>query len=198
MNNLHSLIITLAAGTLCLPFYSSAQSDTGAQENPEQMTRLKNEAMGIVKQFASSLKPQLKNAMQTGGPVLAIEVCSIQAPAIAENLSTENGWTVTRVSLKPRNNHSATADKWEAEVLKQFDARQQDGEAANKLVYEEIIDGQYRLMKAQPVEPLCLTCHGQNISTEVTKALGNHYADDQATGYSLGQVRGAISVSRKL
>jgi hypothetical protein len=50
-------------------------------------------------------------------------------------------------------------------------------------------------MQAQGVEPLCLVCHGKGLSDEVKATLEEYYPDDLATGYSLGQVRGAISVS---
>ena len=184
--------IAILASTICLPL------GTEAKEQSPDLAQLKWEAVGIVKQFASTLKPQLKQAMQKGGPVLAINVCSVQAPAIAENLSIDTGWTVNRVSLKPRNSQSAVADAWETSVLQEFNSRQQAGEQANKLVHAEVVEDQYRLMKAQPVEPLCLTCHGNDLSTEVTNALGEHYANDQATGYTLGEVRGAISLRKQL
>ena len=135
-------VIVLIAGMSYLP------AGLAAQENSEQLNQLKAEAIGIVKKFTSTLKPQLKHAMQTGGPTLAINVCSVQAPSIASNLSTESGWTVKRVSLKPRNNSLATADAWEAGILQNFDSRQQNGEPVNKLVHAEIIEGQYRLMIA--------------------------------------------------
>ena len=53
-------------------------------------------------------------------------------------------------------------------------------------------------MQAQAVEPLCLVCHGKGLSDEVQDALEQYYPDDTATGYSLGQVRGAISLSRDM
>jgi hypothetical protein len=53
-------------------------------------------------------------------------------------------------------------------------------------------------MQAQGVEAICLTCHGQNLSQPVIDALQQYYPDDMATGYQLGQVRGAISLSREM
>ena len=60
-------------------------------------TKLKEEAIGIVKKFGGSLKPELKKAIQAGGPAHAIAVCSDKAPEIAKNLSDETGWKVKRV-----------------------------------------------------------------------------------------------------
>ena len=160
------------------------------------LTALKAEAKGIVQMFAGSLKPQLKKAMQTGGPIKAIEVCSTVAPSIAEKLSIDSGWNVKRVSLKARNNHTATPDQWETDVLRKFDQRQTEGESAKKMAYAEIVDNKFRFMKAQGVEPLCLTCHGSTLSKEVEDALKLTYPDDKARGYQLGEIRGAFSLTK--
>ena len=52
-------------------------------------------------------------------------------------------------------------------------------------------------MQAQGVEPVCLLCHGSKLDGAVTQALQAYYPDDTATGYTLGQVRGAISLSKR-
>ena len=53
-------------------------------------------------------------------------------------------------------------------------------------------------MQAQGAEAICLTCHGENLAQPVIDALQQYYPDDMATGYQLGQVRGAISLSREM
>ena len=159
---------------------------------------LKSEAIGIVKQFGGSLKPELKKALKEGGPVNAISVCSVKAPEIAKQLSDSTGWSVKRVSLKTRNASTATPDEWEKSVLELFDKRQAEGESAKKMAYAEVVDGQFRFMKAQGVEEVCLKCHASKIAPETEKALQEHYADDQARGYTLGQIRGAFSLSKQL
>lgn len=161
-------------------------------------SQLKSEAIGIVKKFAGQLKPRLLHAIEEGGPVHAISVCSEQAPGIARQLSTASGWQVKRVSLKARNDKTAIPDEWEHQVLEEFDRRQQQGESADKLVRAETVKDRFRFMKAQPVEPLCLICHGTNISDDVKAALASQYPNDQATGYSLGEIRGAFSLSHRL
>ncbi|MCP4430010.1 MAG: DUF3365 domain-containing protein [Gammaproteobacteria bacterium] len=159
---------------------------------------LKAEAISIVKKFGGTLKPQLGKALKTGGPAHAIKVCSTQAPAIAEKLRNETGWYVRRVSLKARNNMSATPDAWEAKVLKQFDERQARGESAQKMAFAEVVNGKYRFMKAQGVEKVCLNCHATKVNPEVEAALKKHYPHDKARGYTLGQIRGAFSLARDI
>jgi hypothetical protein len=169
-----------------------------ADDVEQRIDVLQKDAMKMVKQFAGKLKPQLKEAMQEGGPLRAIEVCSRQAPAIAISLTDESDWTVKRVSLKARNKTTAVADEWENKVLLQFNQRQQRGEDTASITYSEVVDGQYRFMKAQAVEPICLACHGQAIAPEVLELLDKKYPYDIARGYKIGQIRGAFSLSKRL
>lgn len=159
---------------------------------------LDQEARQLVQRFIGELKPQLMRSMQEGGPTLAIEACASLAPKIADKLAAESGWLVKRVSLKSRNASRAQPDKWERAVLDEFDKRQAAGEQASTLVHAETGGSWYRYMQAQTVEPLCLTCHGTDLVEPVRAVLSTFYPDDWATGYSLGQVRGAISLSREL
>ena len=159
---------------------------------------LQQEASALAREFVAQLKPQLKNAMQSKGPAHAIEVCASEAPRIADALSAESGWQVARVSLKQRNASRAMPDVWERGVLQQFDRLQAEGAGADQLKHGETVGRQYRFMQAQLVEPVCLVCHGENRSDAINATLHQYYPDDIATGYSLGQVRGAISLRRDL
>lgn len=159
---------------------------------------LEAEARSLAAAFIGQLKPQLQGALKAGGPVQAIEVCSQTAPAIASQMSESSGWQVKRVSLKPRNSNLATADAWEAEVMETFGRRQKAGEDPADLYASELEDGQYRYMQAQGTEAVCLMCHGEQLAPPVEAALATHYPDDVARGYSLGQVRGAISLRLSL
>ena len=156
------------------------------------------QAGALAQEFVSLLKPQLKQAMAEGGPTRAIAVCADIAPGIADALSAGSGWTVKRVSLSARNASRAVPDSWERKVLLEFDRRQVEGEDAADISFGEVVGGRYRYMQAQGVEPLCLLCHGKGLADATQDALRQYYPDDQATGYNLGQVRGAISVSRNL
>lgn len=163
-----------------------------------QNNTLEAEASGLTTEFISRLQPQLKQALQAGGPVNAITVCSQQAPLIADSLSKDSGWMVKRVSLKARNASRAQPDNWEAAVLTQFDRRQAAGEDAAAIRYSETTPSHFRYMQAQGVQGVCLLCHGENPAAEVKAALEQYYPDDRATGYTQGQVRGAVSLSKQL
>ena len=51
-------------------------------------------------------------------------------------------------------------------------------------------------MRAIPLSPSCLTCHGSenDIPPVVKDHIQKLYPEDRATGYALGDVRGAFSV----
>ena len=153
------------------------------------------EAKALVQQFVGQLKPQLQQAIAEGGPGQATAVCANIAPALMDELSASSGWSVRRVSLQPRNAERAIPDAWEREVLERFSAQQAAGAPAQTLNYGRKVEGRYRYMQAQGVEPVCLMCHGTDLSEPVQQALAEYYPEDSATGYSLGEVRGAISLT---
>lgn len=167
------------------------------ESNPTEKQALQKEAISIIQRFGGQLKPKLKAAIQEGGPENAIEVCAEHAPKIAKQLSEETGWSVSRVSLKNRN-PAAVPDDWEKEILEHWDKEVAKGVDVGTLAQGEILEKEFRFMKAQKAEGLCLTCHGETLAPAVQAKLKEKYPQDLATGYSLGQVRGAFSVSKIL
>jgi hypothetical protein len=187
---LFSAMIFTATGLIVLNgCQSRATAPTTAQVEQGQ---------ALSARFVATLQPTLQAAMQNGGPVNGVEVCAVQAPRIAADLSEESGWEINRVSLRARNQSSAIPDSWETKVLTEFDRRQLGGEPVTQLNAAEIVDGEFRYMQAQAAGPLCLTCHGTEISNEVQSVLRRHYPQDMATGYTAGQIRGAISLRQPL
>ena len=54
----------------------------------------------------------------------------------------------------------------------------------------------FRYMKAIPAGKLCMTCHGSNIAPELVKKIDELYPNDQARGYSPGDIRGAFTIQQ--
>jgi hypothetical protein len=155
-------------------------------------------------QLLQRLGGELRTEMAKGGPDSAIAVCKKLAPEIAGELSRQNGWRVARVSLRTRNPLLGQPDGWEQGVLAEFDKQAAAGERPEALEYAQVVEEPqgryYRYMKAIPVQPLCLTCHGTDatIPDSVKERLKADYPHDRAVGYSLGQIRGAVTVKRPL
>jgi hypothetical protein len=133
----------------------------------------------------------------------AIAACNDKAPKMAAAASQNTGWAIRRVSLKNRN-PKAVPDAWERAVLEDFDRRRAAGESPANMEKAEIIaEGEKRVlryMKALPTQGLCLDCHGTDdkINPAVKAKLTELYPNDKATGYSEGQIRGALTVKRPL
>ena len=107
-------------------------------------------AQAAVGTFAHQLKTELSTAMSEAGPVAAIEVCQERAPAIAKALSATTGFTLSRVSLKPRNPIMGPATDWQTDVLTDFASRAAQGEDPARLVWHHSNEGEFRMMKAIP------------------------------------------------
>ena len=150
-----------------------------------------------VKAFAGALKGELSAAMGAGGPVAAIEVCNLAAPAIAEAASDAHGWTVGRTSLKLRNPANAP-DAWELAVLREFEDRKARGEDPKMLEHAAIVTDSgvqaFRYMKAIPTQAICTKCHGTQLDPNVIARLKSLYPNDQARGFSVGDIRGAFTI----
>jgi hypothetical protein len=153
----------------------------------------------LAKQLAMELKGALTSALQTS-PESAIAVCSERAPHIAAKLAKDNNAQVGRTSLRVRNPANQPTE-WQRAVLLDFQNRQKSGEALATMEYfasTPTADGvEHRFMKAIPVEPLCVTCHGAQIAPTLRDAIRAKYPADAATGFSVGDLRGAVYVIRR-
>lgn len=157
------------------------------------------------RQVASAVPPRLLAVLQAeiarGGPAGAVEVCREKAPAMARTASEQTGWSIRRVSLRNRN-PKAVPDDWERAALQDFDRRAAAGEPPVQLERAEIVsDGGRRFqryMRALPTQDLCTQCHGtpDRVSPAVAAKLAQWYPQDRATGYQVGQIRGAITLLR--
>ncbi|PKO37382.1 MAG: hypothetical protein CVU33_13430 [Betaproteobacteria bacterium HGW-Betaproteobacteria-6] len=171
-----------------------------AQDIPALTAETKKAVLPVV--------PKVVNAMQEAvaekGVAGAIPVCKEQAPELIKAKRQETGWDIRRVSLKTRNAERATPDLWEVRQLADFNIRAANGEKIDTLEKSEVvsIDGKpvFRYMKALPVGDVCLKCHGpaDGLDAGLKAKLAESYPHDQATGYSKGQIRGALTVKRPL
>lgn len=154
---------------------------------------------------STSVPPKLLAVLQAeiarGGPEGAIAACRDQAPALARTASQESGWTVRRVSLRNRN-PKAVPDAWERAALEDFDRRAAAKESPATLERAEVVqvDGKpvQRYMRALPTLELCTQCHGtpDKLSPAVVERLKALYPADRATGYRVGEIRGAMTLQR--
>jgi len=170
----------------------------------DELSQREQAAERVMQQFVQQLGGHLQNEMKTNGPVSAIKVCKDVAPEIASQLSIENGWRVSRVTTKVRNPLLGMPDQWERETLADFEARAAKGEEYSAMNKTAVVDEgglfYFRYMKPLVIAPVCLSCHGSDeqipdaVKTELEKA----YPFDQAKGYKVDELRGAVSIKQPM
>lgn len=165
----------------------------------KEISERTEQSKDVVKEFGGLLKGKLQSAMKAGGPLNALSVCQQQAPLIAKQLSEKYGWDIHRTSLKPR---ATKPDAWETQIMQGFEKQHADGDDFKYLFSQDIVavDGQaaFRFMQAIETKGVCLACHGENIVPEVAEKIAQLYPNDQATGFKLGDIRGAFSIIQPL
>lgn len=145
-------------------------------------------------QLAATLIGHLTAALDSTGPVGAIDFCATEASALTADAAPV-GVDVKRTTRRTRNPANAP-DSLEALALEYFESQL---DATGSLPAEWIqTEGDVALRYYRPlvVNQLCVQCHGpmEALSPEVLGILGERYPQDRATGYLPGDFRGLIRV----
>lgn len=195
MNKMISTLLTAAiAIAVTTPLYADDASFN---------TRVA-ESKAVTGELLKTLGGALKKEMQANGPAAAVGVCKDIAPDIANKLSLEKGWQITRISERPRNALLGTPDQWEQKVMNDFKARAAKGEKYQDMYFAEVVDEpngkSFRFLKAVGTMPICTTCHGsdEQIPPTVKAAIDEAYPHDRAKGFKIGDLRGAVSIKQGL
>ncbi len=150
----------------------------------------------LADRFQSRLQAQLRSAIQQQGLAGAVTVCSQIAPAIAAEESAASGARVSRIALKNRN----PAGKVPRDVKARYDELASMPVEAGKPASRIWIQGKGRqatitYLRAIPMQGQpCLSCHGPDVAPELTARIRSIYPRDKATGFTPGEMRGAMLV----
>jgi hypothetical protein len=143
----------------------------------------------------ATLGKTLQQKIATEGAPAAIEFCNLNALSITDSLSRELGATISRITDRPRNPENRASDA----EMKYFSAYREDlakGHTAKGLV--TLRDDRIHFYYPIVTNNLCLQCHGSpetQITPEVFSRIRERYPEDQAMGYSAGELRGIWKVS---
>lgn len=156
----------------------------------------KSESVGDadIERAQVALKPfkaELKAALQEGlreGPENAIWVCRDKAPEIAAGLSSD-GIELGRTSHRVRNPGNAP-EPWMEPLLDEYIKRGDD--KTPRAVRLE--DGSIGYVEPIYVQPMCLNCHGGDITDSVLAKVSELYPADAAMGFASGDFRGLFWV----
>ncbi len=177
-------LFTLLALSACERQQESAQIPLA---NGQAIERAKAAAQ----ESFSRLSAELKAAIETGGTASAIAVCSERAPGVLSEVAAETGFTITRISDKPRNPDHAAVGSDLAAI--DYFRKGLTGDGPNDPQVASHPDGSKTVRLPIVIGlPLCLQCHGSDaeIAPQTRAAIVAAYPDDQATGYQLGDLRG--------
>jgi len=185
--------------TIALFFYLSllSCSENKVEISESQVIGMRTTAM----EFMKDLKGVLINQIQTNGVLQAVSVCSDTAQVLTNNFGVQKGVFIRRVSFKNRNKNNFP-DDFEKKVLNKFELLHQNKELNSETEHVEIVrEGEFkylRYIKPILVQAECLNCHGSelDIMPEVKQLIAQGYSDDKAVGYSIGELRGAVSLKK--
>ena len=153
-----------------------------------------NRAAVLADAYQTALQAELSAALKQVGPVGAIGVCQSTAPAIAKDMSAKGDLAVSRIARRNRNPGNAVPA--ELDALYQQLERQPVKNGAPHVV-TATISGRDVFMRALPMKDQpCSQCHGTDIAPDVAAAIKASYPDDRATGFAVGDLRGAMLVTR--
>jgi hypothetical protein len=197
------MIITkkpFAAIILCAAMLTFGSFAEAKNLKPEKaITKARSAANSLLK----DMKTAMKTSMKEGGLEKAFLGCSVVAQDIASNHSAKTGYTIRRTSLKYRNPLNKPTRN-EKRVLKRFKKLNKRGKITASHENHSIVkEGKVKyLLYMRPLitKKFCLKCHGnpEQISTEIGKLIKEKYPKDKATGFSVGDIRGAVSVMIRL
>jgi hypothetical protein len=132
------------------------------------------------------LLKNVANGLKTNGPAATVEFCNTHASRLVDSLSIAHNANISRISAKNRNPENAP-DKFESRLLASMEQNNIADTLVGTVYYKSIKIGM------QP----CLKCHGipeEQINGKTLSTLQSLYPNDKATGYKLGDFRGAWKV----
>lgn len=190
---------SLLIAALLLPACSDPAPAPAPQDIPAERIEAVREAS---RALGSQLRSELVAAMQSGGPIAAVDICKLRAPAIADSVSLDSEMRVGRTALRVRNPANAP-DDWEQAQLGAFLTSIEAGEDPASLSAAEIVelgDGSFELRWMAPImmDGACAVCHGEALAPDLAEAIAERYPEDEATGFHPGELRGAFTVSAPL
>lgn len=195
MKSLSALLAATLAAGLGVAFAQPAGMAIAPQMDAESEM-----ALVIAKAAATDLGKSLREAlmakMAKDGAVASIDFCKDEAPKITAAVAQRHGVKIGRIGVRARNPENV-AGGWQVDMLQQFSASAMPPEQLRHISIDKST-GQLRFAQGIRIEPTCLTCHGASVAEPVMAAIREKYPNDAATGFSEGQLRGAVWVESPL
>ncbi|QSZ42109.1 DUF3365 domain-containing protein [Sulfurimonas aquatica] len=147
--------------------------------------------------LASTLMKKMKKKIKGDKVMQAFEFCSNEAYTLTESVNKKlpNGVKVKRVSSKFRSPANAPLEN-EQKILDAIENLKEANLILPEYFIEKIDNHTYNYYKPLLINnKACLKCHGTLKDIEVKRAISQRYPIDNAVGYEMGDLRGAIIVT---
>ena len=160
-----------------------------------------NEAKNLLKETAKQYKNTLIQGLQHNNLIKALKYCNKEVEQLISK-DNEKGFTIKRVSLRPRNKNNYP-NLYEKEILEKFNKLSLIDNKDLALEHSDIIkdennNNKFVYVKAIRIKEVCLNCHGSNINDDLKKEIQKLYPDDKAINYKLNDIRGAFVMYRNI
>ncbi len=188
-----AVLLLMAGGVGCRP---TARAPAEAAVPPALETAARERGRAIASQAFALLSTDLARALAAGGVTNALPYCSERAYPLTELVAATNQVRLRRITHRPRNPTNAPA-AGELAVLRGFQLALERGETPAPMVRATSSNTVVFFSPIVITNPLCLQCHGvvdRDILPETASLLQRLYPQDQATGFKLGDLRGAWRV----
>jgi len=184
----------LLTSTLALLVLASC-GDARTEVTPEARDAAAQKAAAAARQLGSALLTELATSLASGPPQNSVHLCADIAQRVSAGVAADQGFRIARTALRVRNPANAP-DEWERSVLERWSG--QEGDLAPHTDVVDTPDGPVlRWMSPIRLVGLCTQCHGDDtqITAAVRAAIDDRYPDDQATGFAVGELRGAFTAT---
>ena len=159
-----------------------------------------NEAKKLLNETAKQYKNTLIHGLQQNNLKKALKYCNKEVEKLVSK-EYEKGFTIKRVSLRPRNKNNYP-NLYEKEILEKFNKLSLKDNKDLALEHSEVIkdknNNKFVYVKAIRIKEVCLNCHGSNINDDLKKEIQKLYPDDKAINYKLNDIRGAFVMYLKI
>ncbi len=162
---------------------------------PEEQSKYIAKGRMITAMSLKALSGEVMQAINEGGVQHAVDYCNVHASSLIDSLSVKYEAKISRVSDRYRNpeNKPGELDLTVIEAYREQLAAGNELQPHLEVTADEIIFYSPILI----LNPVCLNCHGEAGSTalqENVDFIKSKYPEDMATGYKLGDLRGAWKI----
>ena len=159
---------------------------TALKSSPTQSVNYRHLGDSLSLKAQQTLLSNLLGAIEKGGAAYAVDFCHENASPLTNSVSSQV--KIQRVSTRNRNPDNA-ATIFDKKILDVFES--------NTPLKDTLVAIPKGYVYYKPIRigiPTCLQCHGQpkkDIEAATAKTIQKKYRFDKATGYQMGQLRGA-------